>query len=123
MDAEREQIAQKIERLAYNYPVDIFIPPEPGQHGKTVDGCAAQTLRVYLPIIAEMVRDMDIVRDADSTQLDVIQTNHDNLRTQNDSLLKQARAMAAILRAVAGGDDCQVSAVELLAKYADEIKF
>ena len=57
------------------------------------------------------------------TQLDVMQTNYDNLRTQNDSLFKQARAMAAILRAVAGGDDCQVSAVELLAKYADEIKF
>ena len=54
---------------------------------------------------------------------DVLQANYDNLRAQHDALLKQARAMAAILRAVAGGDDCQTEAAELLAKYADEIKF
>jgi len=57
------------------------------------------------------------------TQLDVLQANYDNLREQNDILLKQAREMAKLLKAVAGGDDCQTEAVELLAKYADEIKF
>ena len=58
-----------------------------------------------------------------TADLEVIKTNHDNLRTQHDALLKQARKMAKLLKAVAGGDDCQTEASELLAKYADEIKF
>ena len=54
---------------------------------------------------------------------EVMQTNYSNLREQNTRQAKQLREMAAILKHVADGDNCQLSAAELLAKYSNEIGF
>ena len=31
------------------YPEDIFIPPPPHEHGRTIDACSARALRAVLP--------------------------------------------------------------------------
>lgn len=38
------------------YPPDIFLPPPPGKHGKTVAGCSAAALRAVLPGLAGDIR-------------------------------------------------------------------
>lgn len=39
---EAEKVASE---WAANYPEDIFIPPPPGEHGRTVDACSARAER------------------------------------------------------------------------------
>lgn len=46
-----EEAVKVIHGYATAYPEDIFIPPPPGEHGKTVDACSARALRVILPNI------------------------------------------------------------------------
>ena len=54
---ERERCAQIVEDLARHYPEAVFVPPEPGQHGKTVDACSAAAIRGIIPSIAAAIRE------------------------------------------------------------------
>lgn len=56
IDAEREACAALVEERAQYYPTDVFIPPAPGEHGRTIDGCSAQAIRCVLPGIAHDIR-------------------------------------------------------------------
>lgn len=53
-----ELAAQIVDRYLAAYPENIFIPPVPGQHGKTVDACSAAALRAVLPNIARDIREL-----------------------------------------------------------------
>ncbi len=44
------------------YPESIFLPPPPGEHGRTVDGCSAAALRAVLP---------NIIKDVDAIEIEV----------------------------------------------------
>ncbi len=58
-----ESAAQIVEQWLSRYPADVFIQPEPGQRGKTVDACSAAALRAVLPNIAADIRrlaDLDV---------------------------------------------------------------
>jgi len=54
---EREQCAAFLEDFAKHYPENVFIPPPPGEHGKTVDACSAAAIRAILPILAAAIRE------------------------------------------------------------------
>ena len=51
-----EKCAEFVESRAAFYPPDIFLPPPPGQHAKSVDGCSAAALRALAPIWADGLR-------------------------------------------------------------------
>ena len=54
---ERERCARVAEGFARHYPEVTFIPPPPGQHGKTVDACSAAAIRGICPSIAVAIRE------------------------------------------------------------------
>ena len=53
---QEAELADWLERRAGDYPEDIWTPPPPGEHGKTVDGCSAAALRLMAPKWAQWVR-------------------------------------------------------------------
>ena len=55
-NAAVEQSALVVEDYLKAYPEDIFIPPEPGKHGKMIDACSAAALRCILPNIIRDIR-------------------------------------------------------------------
>ena len=55
-ERERERCARLVTDWADQYPEDIFLPPKPGEHGRTVDGCSAHALRTTLPRVAAAIR-------------------------------------------------------------------
>ena len=63
---EREQCAAFLEDFAKHYPENVFIPPPPGEHGKTVDACSAAAIRAILPILAAAIREQEDERHAKS---------------------------------------------------------
>jgi NTP pyrophosphatase (non-canonical NTP hydrolase) len=54
--AVRERCATIVESFAAHYPVSVFPPPSPGEHGKTVDACSARAIRCILPVLATLIR-------------------------------------------------------------------
>lgn len=48
-----EEFYEILEPWSRAYPKDIFIPPPPGEHGKTVDGCSAAMGRHVLGKLME----------------------------------------------------------------------
>ena len=56
---ERERCAKVVEDFAKAYPTTVFLEPEEGEHGQTVDACSARAIRTVLPEVAEKVREVE----------------------------------------------------------------
>jgi hypothetical protein len=56
MSIALEDAARVVEWYLSHYSASVFVQPEPGQHGKTVDACSAAALREVLPHIADDIR-------------------------------------------------------------------
>jgi hypothetical protein len=79
---EREKAAKVVDEWLTHYPEDIFIPPQAGQHGKTVDACSAAALRGVLPNLAAAIRsgDEDDTDRMDREELESIARAEDDYR-------------------------------------------
>jgi len=62
---ERNACATVVLEYALHFPEDIFTPPPPGKHGKTVDACSAAAIRAVCPVIAQNILDRGKEEDAD----------------------------------------------------------
>jgi hypothetical protein len=54
---ERERCAKVVEDFARAYPTTVFLEPEEGKHGQTVDACSARAIRTILPEVAGKIRE------------------------------------------------------------------
>lgn len=55
-----EEAIAKVKVWQDAYPVDVFEEPEPGKHGKTVDGCSARMGRHMAKKLIEEIREIGV---------------------------------------------------------------
>lgn len=57
-----DDIVKRLRALAVAYPEDVFPPPPPGEHGKTVDQCSAAMGRHFSSVFTEVADEIERLR-------------------------------------------------------------
>ena len=57
MTCGHEELVQTIRTWSKAYPVEVFPPPPPGQHGVSVDACSAAMGRHVIGRLMELIGD------------------------------------------------------------------